>query len=67
MGSIPGSSLYPPENGMTTQSGICAWRIPWTEEPDGLESQRVTHNGSDSACKHTIYNAQILSQSSKQG
>ena len=52
---------------MTTQSGICAWRIPWTEEPDGLESQRVSHNGSDLACKHTIYNAQTLSQSSKQG
>ena len=25
----------PPEKGMTTHSGILAWRIPWTEEPEG--------------------------------
>ena len=24
------------EKGMTTQSSILAWRIPWTEEPGGL-------------------------------
>ena len=24
---------YPLEEGMTTQSSILAWRIPWTEEP----------------------------------
>ena len=28
----------PLEKGMTTQSGIVAWRIPWTEEPGGLQS-----------------------------
>ena len=27
---------YPLEEGMTTQSSILAWRIPWTEEPGGL-------------------------------
>ena len=26
------------EKGMATHSGILAWRIPWTEEPDGLQS-----------------------------
>ena len=34
----------PLEKGKTTQSGILAWRIPWTEEPHGLDhigSQRV--------------------------
>ena len=25
------------EKGMTTRSGILAWRIPWTEEPGGLQ------------------------------
>ena len=33
--------------GMATQSGILAWRIPWTEEPRRLqtiESQRVGHD-----------------------
>ena len=35
------------EKGMATHSGILAWRIPWTEEPGGLqstESQRVSHD-----------------------
>ena len=32
---------------MATHSSIIVWRIPWTEEPDGLqstESQRVRHD-----------------------
>ena len=32
--------------------GILPWRIPWTEEPGGLQSmglQRVGHNRSDGA------------------
>ena len=28
----------PLETGMTTHSSILAWRIPWTEEPGGLQS-----------------------------
>ena len=28
----------PLEKGMTTHSSILAWRIPWTEEPGGLQS-----------------------------
>ena len=37
----------PLEKGMATHSSILAWRIPWTEEPGGLqsmESQRVGHD-----------------------
>ena len=37
----------PLEEGMATLSSILAWRIPWTEEPGGLQSiglQRVGHN-----------------------
>ena len=37
----------PQEEGMATHSRILAWRIPWTEEPGGLqlmESQRVRHD-----------------------
>ena len=26
------------EKGMTTHSSILAWKIPWTEEPGGLQS-----------------------------
>ena len=35
------------EKEMATHSSILAWRIPWTEEPDGLQSmglQRVKHD-----------------------
>ena len=28
----------PLERGMATHSSILAWKIPWTEEPDGLQS-----------------------------
>ena len=37
----------PLEKRMATHSSILAWRIPWTEEPGGLQSmgsQRVGHN-----------------------
>ena len=30
----------PLEKGMATPSSILAWRIPWTEEPEGLQSMR---------------------------
>ena len=36
----------PLEEGMATRSSVLAWRIPWTEEPGGLQSmgsQRVGH------------------------
>ena len=35
------------EKGMATHSSILAWRIPWTEKPEGLQSlgsQRVGHD-----------------------
>ena len=35
------------EKGMAAHSSILAWRIPWTEEPDGLQSmgsQRVRYD-----------------------
>ena len=35
------------EERMATHSSILAWRIPWTEEPSGLQSmgsQRVGHD-----------------------
>ena len=41
------SKKDPLEKGVATHSSIFAWRIPWTEEPGGLQSlglQRVGHN-----------------------
>ena len=37
----------PLEKEMATHSSILTWRIPWTEEPGGLQSmvlQRVEHD-----------------------
>ena len=37
----------PLEKGKATYFSILAWRIPWTEEPDGIQSmgsKRVRHN-----------------------
>ena len=34
----------PLEKGMATHSSTLAWEILWTEEPGGLQSQRVRHN-----------------------
>ena len=55
-GSIPwlGRSL---EEGRATHSSILAWRIPWTEEPGGLQSiglQGVEHDWSDLARTYRI-------------
>ena len=44
-GLIPGSGRFSVE-GIATHSSILAWRIPWTEEPGGLQSigsHRVGH------------------------
>ena len=48
----------PLEEGMATHSSILAWRIPWTEEPGGLQSmgsQRVRCNWSELACTFRFY------------
>ena len=45
-GSIPGSGRSL-EKEMATHSSFLAWKIPWTEEPSGLQStgsQRVGHD-----------------------
>ena len=37
----------PLEKGIATHSSILAWRIPWTEEPGGLQSMRLQRVGHD--------------------
>ena len=37
MGSVPGRE-DPLEESVATHSSLLAWRIPWTEEPGGLQS-----------------------------
>ena len=35
----------PLKKGMTTHSSTLAWRIPWTEEPGGLQSMELQSVG----------------------
>ena len=45
----------PLEEGMAAHSSVLAWRIPWTEEPGGLQSlgsQREGHDSDDLACMY---------------
>ena len=47
------------EEEMATHSSILIWRIPWTEDPDGLQSmrsQRCRNNLSNLACMHLSCN-----------
>ena len=49
----------PLEEGMATHSSISAWRIPWTEEPVGLQSigsQNVGHDWNYLARKQATSN-----------
>ena len=54
----------PLEKEMATHSRILAWEIPWTQEPDGLQSmglQRVRHDLATTIdirlllCDHVIF------------
>ena len=43
----------PLEEDMATHSSILAWRIPWTEEPGGLQPMGFQRAGHDLATEHT--------------
>ena len=36
---------------MATHSSILVWKVPWTEEPGGLQSMESCRAGRDSATK----------------
>ena len=44
----------PLEKGMAIHSSILAWRITWTEEPDGPQSMRSQRARHDCVTKHNI-------------
>ena len=52
-GSGSGGQKDPLEKEMTTHSIILDWRIPWTEEPGGLQSVGSQRVGCGGACVHT--------------
>ena len=71
LGSILGLGRSPGD-GMATHSSILAWRVPWTEEPCGLQSmgsQRVghdlvtnTHTMVEIRCLGKLFDAGVLCQ-----
>ena len=53
----------PLKKGTATHSSILAWRIPWTEEPGGLQaigSQRVGHNWATNITFTIVYQIQLF-------
>ena len=50
----------PLEKGMATHSSVLVWRIPWTEEPGGLQSMGSLTVGSELAQHFIIYALYIL-------
>ena len=44
----------PLEEEMVTHSNILAWEIPWTEDPDGLQSMGLQRVGYDRATEYTL-------------
>ena len=53
------------EEGMAIRSSILAWRIPWTEEPGGLQSigsQRLGRDGSNRVCTYILPTAMSVSE-----
>ena len=42
------------EKGMATHSSILAWRMPWTEEPGGLQSMGLQSVGHDWATSRSF-------------
>ena len=53
-GFDPWVGKFPLEKGMVTHFSMLAWRIPWTEDPDGLQSmglQRVAHDWANNTCR----------------
>ena len=62
MGSIlwddPLEEEDPLEKGMATHFSILAWRIPWTEEPGGLQStgsQRIRYDRVTNTSLQNLY------------
>ena len=42
----------PPEKGMTTHSSILSWKIPWTEEPERLQSMSRKESDTTEGLNH---------------
>ena len=50
----------PLEKGMATHSGILAWRIPWIEEPERLQSMGLQRVGHDLVTEQQSWSCLVL-------
>ena len=48
-------SLDPLEKETATHSSILAWKMPWTEEPDGLQSIGLQKSWTRLSDAHSLY------------
>ena len=51
------------EKEMATHSNILAWRIPWAEESDGLQSmrsQRIRYDWATNTCNAWIFSTRVV-------
>jgi len=55
----------PLEKEMTMYSSILAWKVPWTEEPGGLQSQSMGSRESDTNERLTLSLSGLLVNLSK--
>ena len=60
LGLVPGSGRSL-EEGMATHSRILAWRIPWTEEPRGLQSMGSKKVGHDWVTNTSLQHYTVIS------
>ena len=51
------------EKEMATHSSSLAWRIPWTEEPGGLQSMGLQRVGHDRVTEHACLSLSISKDS----
>ena len=64
-GRIPGWGRSPGEgHGKATHSSVLAWRIPWTEEPGGLQS---TGSLGPTGLKRLSMNARMVNRGAEAG
>ena len=54
LGLNPLGQEDPLEEEMANHSSVLAWKIPWTEEPGGLQSMWLQRVGHDLATEHII-------------
>ena len=66
-GDLGSIQEYALEKEMATHFSILAWEIPWTEEPGGLQSHRITRVGHDLVTKPLHIKGRATFWSSKVG